>query len=195
MIPLLLALAAQADPVAQRSPVDGDAVLVVGAPHQAVAWRLPGETRWVVSATTRTPSLATGVSVGSSVCGGPSCGEDPGWRWVGGASTGLVATRGPSVALSVAPWARLERRGRVHGGVQVAAPIAAGATGGIRVPVVGELFIGSRRERVHVVAVGGAGWAWTTGTPAGSLIVQGTVQVGVSLRGTRPEAASAPETR
>ena len=180
MFPVLLALAAAADPVAQRSPVDGDAVVVVGAPHQAVAWRLPGEARWVVSLGTRLPSAATELSIGSSACGGPACDEDRGWRWVGGASAGLVATRGPGVALSVAPWARLERRGPVHGGVQVAAPVAAGATGGIRLPVVGELFIGSRRQRVHVVAVGGAGWAWTTGTPAGSLVVQGTVQVGFS---------------
>ena len=161
--------------------------MVAGAPHLGVAWRLPGEAGLVASISTRLPSAATEVSLGSSLCGGPACEGSGGWQWVAGASAGLVATRGPGVALSVAPWARQERRGRVHGGVQVAAPgaetraVAAAGTGGGRLRGVGELFLGSQRDRGHVVAVGGAGWAWMTGTPAGSLVVQGTVQVGVAF--------------
>ena len=104
--------------------------------------------------------------------------EDRGWAWAAGGSAGLIGVRGPSVALSLAPWARVERRGRVHGGAQVALPVALHLRDGVRLPVLGELFIGGGSERIHLVALGGAGWAWTTGTPAGSLVLQGSVQVG-----------------
>ncbi|MFK7927682.1 MAG: hypothetical protein AB8H79_05820 [Myxococcota bacterium] len=175
----LIAATAFADPIAQRSPVAGDVAVVVGAPHQAVAWRREGKdgVRLTLSAAIRVPSAATDLSIGLSTRRGP----DKGWGWATGVSTGLIATRGPSVALSAAPWIRIERRGNVHGGAQLAIPLAAELTDRIRTPVVGETFIGSQRGRVSVVALGGAGWAWTTKTVAGSLVVHGTVQLGIRL--------------
>jgi len=185
VIPVLLALSAQADPVAQRAPVDGEVAVSVGAPHQSVAWRLPtddpDDPRVVVSVSTRLPSAATDLSVGLQTGGGPAARRQRGWGWASGVSLGLLVLRGPDVGLSLSPWARVERRGRIHGGAQIAAPLAAARTGGLRLPVVGELFIGSRRDRVHVLAVGGAGWAFVPATPAGSLVVQGSVQVGLEL--------------
>lgn len=185
LIPLLLGALAQADPVAQRSPVDGELVAVVGAPVLGVAGRIPtGKDReqasgeLIVSASVRVPSASTDLSVGLRTRGGA---EEVGWAWAAGLSAGLIALRDPDVGLSLAPWARLERKGSVHGGVQVAAPIAARRTGGLRLPVLGELFVGSRRDRVHVLAVGGAGWAFLPGTPAGVLVLQGGVHVGVAL--------------
>ncbi len=184
MILLLLAPLAQADPIAQRSPAPGDVVVAVGAPEQAVAVRLPAEDdqpRVVLSLGTRVPAGTTELSVGMQHGGGPGSREDTGWAWAAGASVGVFFTRGPSAGLSLAPWARVERRGRVHGGVQVASPIAAGLRGGLRLPVLGELFLGSQRDGIHVQAVGGAGWAFLPSTPAGSLVLQGSVQVGVDL--------------
>lgn len=178
---LLLALVSHADPIAQRSPVDGDVVVVTGAPQHGLAVRLPadaGAAELVVSAGIRAPSAATDLSIGVRTRGGA---EDRGWAWAAGASMGLLAVRGPELGLSFAPWARLERRGRVHGGLQVAAPIAGKPTGGLRIPVVGELFLGSQRGRAHIVAVGGAGWAFAPGTPAGALVAQGSVQLGLSF--------------
>lgn len=174
---VLLAAVAMADPVSQRSPVDGDVAVAVGAPHQSVAvrWDRDDGSRLTVSASVRVPSAATDLSVGTSVHRGP----ERGWGWASGASVGLIAVRGPGIAASMSPWIRLERRGTVHGGVQLAAPLAVDPTGGFRVPVLGETFIGGRRGAVHVLAVGGAGWAWMSNTPAGSLVVQGSVQVGV----------------
>lgn len=176
---LLCTLTGFADPAAQRSPVDGDLAVSVGAPTQAVAWRIDddAQVRTTLSLSTRLPSAATDLSIGLSTHHGP----ERGWGWAAGTSMGVVALRGPSAGLSVAPWARLERRGTVHGGVQVAAPIAADLAGTARLPILGELFIGSRRDRVHVVALGGAGWAFVPSTPAGSLVVHGTIQVGITL--------------
>jgi hypothetical protein len=180
---LLLAGVALADPVAQRAPTDGDVDVVLGAPLLGIGVRLAagepeGRPAVRVSASVRLPSASTDVSAGLSWEGGPGAREDRGWAWAAGASAGLIGVRGPSVALSLAPWARVERRGRVHGGAQVAVPVALHLRDGARLPVLGELFIGGGSERVHVVALGGAGWAWTTGTPAGSLVLHGSVQVG-----------------
>ena len=178
---LLLALSALADPVAQRSPARGDVVAVVGAPHQSIGWRpRGGGTDLMLSASVRLPSAATDLSVGTRITGGPLSRDEHGWGWTFGTSTGLVLTRGPGAALSVHPWARIERLGRIHGGAQIAAPMSVGGVGGrARIPVLGELFLGSQRGAWHVAAVGGAGWAWVTDTPAGALLVQGTVQVGI----------------
>lgn len=176
---LALASLALADPIAQRSPVDGDVVAVVGAPHQAVAWRLPadGGPRVTVSLTTRVPAAATDLSFGLSTHHGP----ETGWGWAAGTSLGVFLVRGPDTGFSAAPWFRVERRGRVHGGVQIAAPFAAHRTEGLRLPVVGETFVGGRRGRVHAVLLGGAGWAFLPATPAGALVVHGTLQVGIRL--------------
>jgi len=78
----LLAGLAFADPIAQRSPVEGDVAVVVGAPHQAVAWRRDGKdgVRLTLSAAIRVPSAATDLSVGLSTHRGP----DTGWGWATG---------------------------------------------------------------------------------------------------------------
>jgi hypothetical protein len=180
---LALSLVALADPVALRAPVEGRMVVAAGAPALGMAWR-PADGP-AVAATWRWTSGAADLSVGLDTTTGP---EDDGWGTAAGVAVGVVALRDPTVGFSGTPWLRLERRGPVRGGVQLAAPVLAHPTRGLRAPLQVELFAGGRVDRIAISALGSAGWAFTPHLPAGRLVLQGQLLVGLSL----PERTRSP---
>jgi hypothetical protein len=183
MIPLWLAVLASADPTAVRAPVDGDAVLSLGAPVVSAAVALSGDERHDarLGLGVRWPAGAVELAVGTTRY---LPGDGP-WRLGYGGAIGLFTAPGSRIGHTLTPWARVERRGKVRGGAQIAAPLTLGfAPASARLPIVVEPFLGGRIGRVDLSAQGGLGWAWP-GRGAGALAAQGSLHLGVT-RERRP---------
>ncbi|TVQ94468.1 MAG: hypothetical protein EA397_02020 [Deltaproteobacteria bacterium] len=184
---LLFAQLSIADPVALRAPVDGDLVVSLGAPTVGAAVRLPareGAPVVALGAGLRWPAGTAELGAALSHHHGP----DEGWRVGYGLAVGGLFGPALPFGLSVSPWARLERRGAIDGGVQLALPVAVDLQRSqSRWPVVVEPFLGGRIGRVHLSAQGGAGWVWSGDGGAGALYAQGSVHLGLPLPGDKRE--------
>lgn len=177
---LLLMLNAWADPVALRSPARGDLAITAGAPSAGIAWRAPTTqpTRYSLGASTRWLTGTTEVGGGVD----HTFGDPEAWHVTAGASVGALIGPGLPFGLGITPWGRLARRGRIHGGLQLAVPtVFAFHQPAVRLPVVVEPFIGGSIGRVDVFVQGSLGQVWTSTGRAGALHAQGSVQLGIPL--------------
>lgn len=186
----LLALSALADPVALRAPTQESLTLALGAPTAGLAVQLPTTGLEVrIGGAVR---LGSGVTeLGFSVARDTS--EQSGWILQGGGAAGLIA--GPhTLGIGLTPFARIERRAKLHGGLQVALPLALAhrlpacaeqadrcSNLALRVPLSIEPFIGAPIGKARLLFQGAGGYVWTSAARSGVAYAQGTVLLGLPL--------------